>query len=306
MFSIAFIILLLQSNLGLSGDHPIDVEGRIVGGVEVKPVHKYPFQVFIYAGGYVCGGSILDSIHVLTAKHCLYNYGGELHNPSETFVYVGAHDRPGGSCGNNTGEALGVLEFITRDDYNETTYDNDIAILRLEEGVEFNEAVQLIEIARSTSANKSTAVVTGWGGIYPHDPDNPYYQQQRLSCQLMETELDLIPSTDERCKEMLLGGEDSKICAFKQDKDSCQGDSGGPLFITLDDGQHVQIGIVSYGYGCATSLPGVYTNVEKFNGWVEKILNQVADFDVVDSASILSRQSTLNFVVFSCLSFVLR
>ena len=45
MFSTAFIILLLQSNLGLSGDHPIDVEGRIVGGVEVKPVHKYPFQV---------------------------------------------------------------------------------------------------------------------------------------------------------------------------------------------------------------------------------------------------------------------
>jgi len=108
----------------------IDVEGRIVGGVEVAPAHKYPFQVYISAGGYACGGSILDNHHILTAAHCLYDYDGKMHKPSESFVYVGAHDRPGGRCGDNVGRMIQVEEFILRPDYDKQTFENDLAILR--------------------------------------------------------------------------------------------------------------------------------------------------------------------------------
>ena len=38
---------------------------------------------------------------------------------------------------------------------------------------------------------------------------------------------------------------------------------GGPLFVMDDDGEYIQIGIVSYGYGCATEYPGVYTRVDR-------------------------------------------
>jgi secreted trypsin-like serine protease len=43
-------------------------------------------------------------------------------------------------------------------------------------------------------------------------------------------------------------------------KDTCQGDSGGPLF-AKPSGTFTQIGITSFGAGCAAGYPAVYTEV---------------------------------------------
>ena len=45
---------------------------------------------------------------------------------------------------------------------------------------------------------------------------------------------------------------------------------GGPLFIETA-GEFTQIGLVSYGYGCATSVPGVYTRLETYCDWLRNI-----------------------------------
>lgn len=46
-------------------------EGRIVGG-EAATIEKYPYQAaYHYAGVYMCGGSIISEIVVLTAAHCI-------------------------------------------------------------------------------------------------------------------------------------------------------------------------------------------------------------------------------------------
>jgi secreted trypsin-like serine protease len=50
--------------------------------------------------------------------------------------------------------------------------------------------------------------------------------------------------------------------------DACQGDSGGQL-VTKFDGCFYQIGIVSFGQGCAQpGFPGIYARVSKYLDWI--------------------------------------
>ena len=79
---------------------------------------------------------------MLTASHCLYNNDGVRHKPGNCYVFAGAHDRPDGRCGEQTGQRVRVEMFITRDDYNKDTFENDLAILRYPVfGLEFNDFI---------------------------------------------------------------------------------------------------------------------------------------------------------------------
>ena len=65
---------------------------------------------------------------------------------------------------------------------------------------------------------------------------------------------------------------EANFCAMDAGEDGCQGDSGGPLLMKgniNDKRDDVQVGVVSWGLGCAEH-PGVYARVSEGYDWIEK------------------------------------
>ena len=133
--------------------------------------------------------------------------------------------------------------------------------------------------------NSSQLMVLGWG-VTNTDTGS-------LSNKLME--MDLIVITNEICDASSDGNfsyegqiTDSMLCAMNFGEDSCQGDSGGPLVLKSSQGAVVQVGVVSWGFGCAhKDFPGVYYCVASAYDWLiettcRRSVSPPADFNCDD------------------------
>ena len=75
----------------------------------------------------------------------------------------------------------------------------------------------------------------------------------------------------------------SMFCAMDEGQDTCQGDSGGPLVMIDNDGV-TQVGVVSFGVGCAATnesdeqYPGVYARVSEAYEWIQGIVCQGSNY----------------------------
>lgn len=95
------------------------------------------------------------------------------------------------------------------------------------------------------------------------------------SSDLRKTQVVTMPLS--QCKMVMkqYGIDDGHYCAYdpKQRNDSCQGDSGGPLQIPANDSVEAKvIGIVSFGIGCASGFPGIYTRIAFYLDWIESLV----------------------------------
>lgn len=218
------------------------VTPHIVNGVEVNPPGKYSFMV--NAGG--CGASLVAPNVVLSAAHC----SGFISS-----VRIGRHD-----LNDNTEqyETFNIVDEVPHPDYNPNTLDYDYMMLRLS-GSSSYDPVTLDDGSVNLSAGADLTVM-GWGTTSSGGS---------ASSVLLEVEVDAYSQADCNSAYNPSGYTitDRMICAARPTKDSCQGDSGGPI---IDTSSGVQIGIVSWGFGCADpNFPGVYARVSDQISWIQ-------------------------------------
>ncbi|CAL4202489.1 unnamed protein product, partial [Meganyctiphanes norvegica] len=236
---------------------------RIVGGVDTE-VNEYPWMVALawsssYSSAF-CGGSIIHEEYVLTAAHCAAVMSG-----SEVVV-VGEHQWST-SGESNIRETVNIAQIISNPNYNSNTMENDVALLKLSQPLTFGSDNKVAPICPPEAGNLYTnidALVTGWGTTESGGD---------VSDTLLEVTVPTMPNSNCQGNYAVYGSDeitDDMICAGLPEggKDSCQGDSGGPM-ITQDSSFYRQIGVVSWGYGCAyPGLPGVYARVTSQLSWI--------------------------------------
>ena len=236
-------------------------ENRIIGGIEARP-HSLPWLVSIqYLRQHICGGTLLDDQHILTAAHCV---SGDLF-PMSYSIALGAHNL------SDVNQTVPVQKFIFHPDFDENTYDNDIAVIKLQTPISsFTDKIQPTCLLRSKKVydESNSYLVAGWGAI-DTDPfsETRTNELRQIQITIMKECSTAYPTFDHR----------KQICAGSKDysKDSCKGDSGGGLFEKLDDSsnQWVLIGIVSFGRECALpDYPGVYIRVNAYYQWIQSAI----------------------------------
>lgn len=98
---------------------------------------------------------------------------------------------------------------------------------------------------------------------------------------LQKVDVEIVPHDQCNGNSMYNGiiREESMICAGKDEggKDACYGDSGSPL-LSFEGGKYVQVGVVSFGAGCARpDRPGVYSRVSAAYDWIHQQICALAD-----------------------------
>ncbi|KAB2974955.1 serine protease [Streptomyces sp. SS1-1] len=216
-------------------------DSRVVGGTRAAR-GEFPFMVRLSMG---CGGALYTQQIVLTAAHCVGSTG---RNTSITAT-AGVVDLQ-----NSSGRVQVRSTYVYRaPGYNGTG--KDWALIKLAQPVN----LPTLNIATTTQYNTGTFTVAGWGA------NREGGAQQRY---LLKADVPFV--SDAQCRSYsgysgLVANEE--ICAGLPSGgvDTCQGDSGGPMFRRDANNAWVQVGIVSWGIGCARpNAPGVYTEVSTF------------------------------------------
>ncbi|MEL6472809.1 MAG: trypsin-like serine protease [Pseudomonadota bacterium] len=288
---------------------------KVVNGRRVCP-GDWPYSAAIRRPeadvvGYYCGGTVISDEWVLTAAHCVAgsrrSARGFYVEPGlgEIEVVLGTNDLSDES----RAKTFKVREVKMHPDYvpyNQVTGEaelNDIALIRLAE--KWDGPVSRLSSSPRSDADRAggRAFVSGFGlqeEVAGTDDGRRVFPRSgggsnglAGSQYLLQAVLPMVaPSV---CRSQY-GTYDprSKICAgfAVGGKDSCQGDSGGPL-VTIDaNAIPYQIGVVSYGYGCARKDSyAVYTRISAYRDWIERY---VSDAQFVNPEPETNRELVLS------------
>lgn len=240
----------------------------VVGGkISQMP---WPWMVAIYRKNFgvetfLCGGSMIGSLEVLSAAHCFAGNKEKL-QINRYVVRVGSNI-------NFRGKAYAVASVLLHPAYISSAHYNDLALIRLVREVREDNVRPIClpeeNLTHEAILGKNVTVI-GWGAQSYGGIRGPELRQ-----------VDVFVISRKKCNEsygqlksssISKGITDQFICAGVPDggKDACQADSGGPLMLWWS-GRWTLVGIVSFGHSCGRpNFPGVYTSVNYYLKWINE------------------------------------
>jgi trypsin len=214
-----------------------------------------------------CTGALIGDRWLVTGGHCVLDPStGQVINGLRFTITIGQSDITAPDPANAySADASDV--FTTADASN---LGNDIALVRLDRAA----SPPAIRLPRAVDQALwqvgVAATVIGWGATSENDTSSPSV--------LREVQVPIVSDPD--CTRAYPKTGDffdlsfdatSMICAGRPEGgvDSCYGDSGGPLVAPDGSGGWVDIGVTSWGDGCARAgKPGVYAKLGALSGFV--------------------------------------
>jgi secreted trypsin-like serine protease len=217
---------------------------------------------------------------VLTAAHKLNKVG----RTDELKVRVGEYD----ATGFNAPETLEHIEYTVRrilkhPGFNPGRLDNDIAILYTDRNIDLGQSnintacLPSCKTQFDYKFNNGTGTRCWVAGFGKDEFDGKF--------QVVQRKVDMPIIDDNSCNNDLKNAlnaqrsgsgnrfnlSPSEICAGGEvGKDACTGDGGSPLVCQSKTGKWTVVGIVTWGVGCASDIPGVYARISHFVNWIDR------------------------------------
>ncbi|XP_001868168.2 clotting factor B [Culex quinquefasciatus] len=253
----------------------------IVGGGAVSAAGQWPWHASIWQRAsrtthvYVCGGTLVSELYVLTAGHCVSKDGNAL-NERLLAVQMGSV-RQNLLLGGLTVQNFAVADVFLHEQFTERSFQADIALLALRTKANVDEFVRPICLPKPTEdAGQLTgreAVTVGFG-MTGSAPTSDQLRQLRVPIVDYVTCLE---SNREVFGRALSAGI---LCAGSTAGSTvCNGDSGGGLFTEEDDGSWTLRGVTSFtvqrGWNdssCSLKDYSAFVNVARYLEWIRYVV----------------------------------
>jgi secreted trypsin-like serine protease len=228
---------------------------EVVGGDSV-PDGRFPWMVRLSVG---CDGALTAPRVVLTAGHCVNGSG------PDTGIGVTAGVTDLRSTHAITARSVAVLRAPG---FRDETRGDDWALVRLDHPID----LPPLALTQGSGGDGGTFTIMGWG----QTGESVLRQEHKLRYATVPAVSDATCAAAYARVGVKLVADES-LCAGRRGVDTCQGDSGGPMVRKNSKGRWVQVGIVSWGLGCARDgYPGVYTQVSTFRSAIRAATKQLS------------------------------